>query len=111
MKKIIVPFVLAFIALNLILTFSEDNLANDVSYGFLTKAMAGSDESSTAKGGYDLFNCRWTITTIKYDSDGNKIVVGTEVKTCKNCGYNCDFDKTGNCETPVLCDPDEEIVE
>lgn len=69
------------------------------------------EDNNNKKGAFLLLDCKWTVTTFGIDVKGKQFVIRREVKTSENTAYNCDFDKEGNCEEPVLCPQDESVTE
>jgi hypothetical protein len=81
---------------------------------FTFEALANGEGSSGENadletGSFKLLNCTWTITYFRFDSEGKKVTVGSTLKTCKDCAYNCKFTELGNCTYPSLCPVDEDV--
>lgn len=113
MKKIVLSITAAaFVALavvNVNLGLSGNGDFSVLSLKNIMALAQGEDNNCTNCGAFIMLSCEWTYIEYTIDASGKKIVLKREKRTCKNCAYNCDFNKPGNCKVPVLCKSNEEV--
>lgn len=121
-KKIIFAIATSFFAVATVLNINvfQENSVGDVSLDAIAvmaqaqTEVPGDDDDDdngcSSCGAYEVMDCRWTIFYIRFDSSGNKQLLGTTRGSCKNCAYTCDSEKSGNCSSPKLCPRSGEVI-
>ncbi|SKC06729.1 hypothetical protein [Alkalitalea saponilacus] len=120
-KKLIFALATGFFAAATVFNMNvlQGNSVGDVSLeNIATMAQARDPENGggnnnddcTNCGSYDMLDCKFTVSYVSVDAQGNRVVLDRKVVRCSNCAYNCNFSEPGTCRTPVLCPTHQEVI-